>query len=476
MKKILIFSLILITLIFAQTSTTLPTCIPAPLVEPGDQIPQDKIPVYFSKDFVLTKPKDFGEIITTNNGPYIASNISEINFLNAQNNINLLGGFSSIFSFSTPYGFGASFSSTYSGKTSVTATESSTSVDNAGTLQVKVYSISPEMNGNSSIVFNSRGFPQSEFELQTPMIIYGFYGNFSSGFPLPQSNIASSTIKDFQIEKIDVSTQKPGREYTLVPIGTIFCNANVNIVKNATIKEYSYTKVPYLALSENIPTNVIPLLFLDWSIQPFGVSGRYFIFSPFNVLGQKKGGEVTIRDVVIALLYSYLTGGISKDNLIAGIKNVIYHTIPIPVSQVNTDKDPAIKATKSIENGLNMLWPTMNNLEKAKSISSAIESGILNTQLRQKYLLDPFVFNGSEMLIASYYNASAKQNQLYELWYINTTTYYNPTFYYRDSFQTNLLAVGGNGNKVYTLEKSKDGKYTINTYEIIPLGYKTPSS
>ncbi|MGC8812744.1 MAG: hypothetical protein ACP5O8_04155, partial [Candidatus Aenigmatarchaeota archaeon] len=209
MKKILIFSLVLITLIFAQTSTTPPTCPLDSWVESGDQIPRDKIPVYFSKDFVLTKPKDFGEIITTNNGPYIAANISEINFLNVQNNINLLGGFSSIFTFSTPYGFGASFSSTYSGKTSVTATESSTSVDNAGNLQVKVYGISPEMHENSSVVFNTRGFPQSEFELQTPMIIYGFYGNFSSGFPLPQSNIASSTIKDFLIKKIIVTTPKP---------------------------------------------------------------------------------------------------------------------------------------------------------------------------------------------------------------------------------------------------------------------------
>jgi hypothetical protein len=118
--------------------------------------------------------------------------------------------------------------------------------------------------------------------------------------------------------------------------------------------------------------------------------------------------------------------------------------------------------------------PHIDDFDKAKQIADAGDPRYMGP-LRQKYLLDPFVFNGSEMLIASYLNSSSNKHQLYELWYINTTTYAKPKFYYRDSFNTELLAVGGAGNKVFTLEK-KDNIYNLTTYEIVPIGYKLPSS
>jgi len=471
-KLLVLFCLFLFSLIFANN---LPNCIYDVRPKGGDSINQDKVPVYYSKDFVLTKPKDF-EIITTNNGPYIAANISEINLINQQNNINLLGlgGLYSIFKFSTPYGFAASFFSEKSEKTSITAQDSGTTVSVPGVLQIKVFSVSPEMNGNSSIVYNSRGFPESEFELQAPMVTYGFYGNFSSGFSLPLSNIAYFTNNNFKINEIELGVTNAMGVYE--GVADITYKGKLSTTKNATLQEFGYAYVPFLALTENIPMNVFPDLSLNWNIQPFGISGSYFIFSPFNVLGQKKNGKVTIGDVAVGLTYSYLTGGITKGQLFSGIKNVIYHTIPIPVSEVNGGNDKALDAVKRLDQALNNPPQSMDIFQKAKDTVKAISSDILSTPLRQKYLLDPFVFNGSEMLIASYYNASASQHQLYELWYINTTTYYNPTLYYRDSFQTNLLAVGGVGNKIYTLEKSSSGYYTLNTYEVIPLGYKNPTS
>jgi hypothetical protein len=485
-KSYLIIYLLFFSLIFADNN--LPQCDYYLIHLGGDQIDYSKLPVYYSKESVLTK-SSVGEVIVTESGPYIEPDISGINWINQQNNINLLGGFSSIFLFSTPYGSPASYSgvsrATYT--TYITLRDGSTNVFNPGILQINVFSVSPEMNGNSSVVYNSRGFPESEFELQAPMVTYGFYGNFSSHFSLPISNVTSSTQNNFIIDKLTIEVPTPDYS-SVIDVADITYKGKLETTKNATFKEFSYISVPFLALSEIIPMGVFPKLSLNWNIQPFGLSGSYFIFSPFNVIGQEKNGKVTIGDVAIALTFSYLTGGITKDELFSGIKNVIYHTIPIPVSEVNGGNDPALDAVKRLDQALKNPPRSSDILQMAKDIVKAISPGVLNTQLRQKYLLDPFVFNGSEMLISSYYNASAKQHQLYELWYINTTTYFNPTLYYRDSFKTNLLAVGGIGNKIYTVENyttqscgwlgwpcTTETHYTLNTYEVIPLGYKNPS-
>ena len=445
---------------------------------PGDPIDTTMIPIVYSSDFILTKPAGF-EIIPTNNGPYIAPNISEINLMNQQNNINLLGGLSSIFQFSAPYGSPASFASVTSGTTFIIATSGTTIVINPGVLQTKVFSISPQMNGNCSVVYNARGFPESEFELNAPMVAHGAYGNFSSRFLLPVSNITKLINPDFTIKRtlfsVSCYDNNTGESWSCSV--EVDYKGTLEITKNATLREFAYPNVPFLALTHNIPMSAFPELSLNWNIQPFGFSGSYYIFSSLNTLGQETNGRVTVRDVAVGLVYSYLVGGISKDELLAGIKNVIYHALKVPVSSVgNSQQDPAVKAANQISNAIsnpNFLNSPGDKFVKAKGIVSAVDPPTLSVSLPQKYLLDPFVFNGSEMLVASYKNST--RHNLYELWYINETSYYNPMFYYKDSFPTDVIAVGGTGNKIYTVEKSDEG-YSLNTYEIIPFGYKNPSS
>lgn len=454
------------------------------------------ISVSTSKNFLATKPPDFGEVTEETLEPLMYANITGINLFNQKNNIHLLGVFgdlSNLFKFSTPYGFWFKSFQDESGTTKITAIDGQTQVLDPGILKTKVFSISPAMDGNSSVVYNARGFPESEFELKAPMVTFGFYGNFSYNFKLPVSNYAYSTCNGVNIREITFKvTTGYNSPHPITSRLKVTYKGDVYITKNATLWEYDYTYVPFLALTQNIPMKVFPKLSYDWTIQPFGVSGSYFIFSPYNVLGQKKCqdqpdkcGEVTIKDVAIGLIYSWLRagasqqneGGLTKEKVIAGIKNLIYHTYPVvEASKVGGNEDEAKKAAEGIERMLNSYSspPHIDDFDKAKQIAAAGDPRYMGP-LRQKYLLDPFVFNGSEMLIASYLNSSSNKHQLYELWYINTTTYAKPKFYYRDSFNTELLAVGGAGNKVFTLEK-KDNTYNLKTYEIVPIGYKLPSS
>jgi hypothetical protein len=489
-KKPLLLALFLLSLVFADGCEC---CYTKDLG--GDEINTDTILTVFIENRSVGWPRI--NVPTAIKGPYIAANIAEINSINIQNNILLIGGLSSIFQVSDPYGSPAASSGRRMVEFDVGGNGDGTSVVNAGDLQTKVFSLSPEMNENASVVYNSRGFPESEFELQAPMITYGIAGGFfpDSGVPIPIINITTDypkgkipnyhykiNVQDCYVGTKVVDPQTGDEEcvYPDKPTGNIAYFGTLQITKEAVLQEFCYINVSFLALTKIINMSVFPDLLLDWNIQPFGISGSYFLFSPFNVFGQEHNGEVKIGDVATGLAYSYLASGgkaISKEELLAGIKNIVYHTVKIPVSDIGPN-DAASKTAEAVNNALSQ---TSNlpgdNFAKAKTIAAAIAP---NTKLPQKYLLDPFVFNGSEMLIASYYNASAEQHQLYELWYINTTTYYNPELYYRDSFQTNLAAVGGFGNKIYTVENETIGKwpfetvkvkYYLNTYEIIPVGY-----